>query len=110
MRVPDLLLGLPARPPDERSRPGFDSGLWRSLTALGDCSVLFQGRTGRPPAALVDVSAGATLQASCIFGISREYPRERQEGAEDLLDVDVVFGRAFKNFYSESWVGRSYKE
>lgn len=101
MRVPDLLFGLSARPPDERSRPGFDAGLWGRLAALGDCPVLLQGRTGRSPAALVDVRARATLQASGIFGIPRKYPGERQEGAKNFFDVDVVFSRAFKYFYSE---------
>lgn len=50
MRVPNLLFGLPARPPDERSRPGLDPGFG---VPLGGWGGLVQGRTGRPAAPLL---------------------------------------------------------
>ena len=99
MSVPDLLLGLPAGPPDEGAR----SGLGQALADFGRAGrlVLLGGGTRRPAAALArrDVRAGSTFQAAGIFGISRKYPRQRQKRTEYFLDVDVVLCGALEDLH-----------
>lgn len=102
MRVPYLLLGLPARPPDQRPGPRLGPGLLGLSVSRGARLLRKGGRTGRPPTRLArrrHVGTGAPLQSGRVVRVPREDPGQGQERAEDLPDVDIVLGGALEDLH-----------
>lgn len=98
MRVPDLLLGLAAGPADQAAGARFGQlVLAGSLGRRAGLLLFFRQRTGRSSAAFArrHVGAAPPLQPRSVVGVAGEDAGQREKRAEDLLDVDVVLGRAF---------------
>lgn len=100
LRVTHLLLGLPASPAYEGARPRLHQ---RVLRLRGPRFVFLRRRTSGPPAGFAgrDVGARTPFQPTRFLRIPGEYLRQRKEGAEYLLDVDVVLRRALQDLDSE---------